>query len=221
MNENSTRFASARVQRRNEERRLGILRAASRVFRRRGFIAAGMREIAEEAGISPGNLYHYFKGKDAILYFCQDRTLVRMQAALDAAPAAGGTVADQVAAVIRAHVQCMLDEFEGATAHLELDALPEALRLPLVERRDRYERSLRALIAGGVASGELPPCDAALVTRAMLGAINWSARWYRSDGPQTVDDVAAGLADYLVRGLVAPARITATPARVAHSGGRS
>jgi len=39
------------------------------------------------------------------------------------------------------------------------------------------------------------------VTRAMLGAVNWTARWYRPDGPQGVDEIADGLADYLVKGL--------------------
>jgi len=45
--------------RRSEARRLDILRAAARVFRRSGVAAAGMREIAEEADLSPGNLYYY------------------------------------------------------------------------------------------------------------------------------------------------------------------
>ena len=48
---------SSRVQRRSEARRTEILRAASRVFRRRGLAAAGMREIAEEAD----PLYFTFK----------------------------------------------------------------------------------------------------------------------------------------------------------------
>ena len=64
-----------------------ILRAASRVFRRRGLAAAGMREIAEEADVSPGILYYYFSGKDEILLFCQERTLEHMLAAVDAARA--------------------------------------------------------------------------------------------------------------------------------------
>jgi AcrR family transcriptional regulator len=109
------------VRQRNEARRLDILRAAARVFRRRGIAAAGMREIAEEAGLSPGNLYHYFSGKDEILLFCQERTLERMQAAVDAAR---GTAAERLRAVLRAHVHCMLDELEGATAHLDVEALP-------------------------------------------------------------------------------------------------
>jgi len=96
----------------------------------------------------------------------------------------------------------MLDELEGATAHLEVEALPEAMRAPVMEKRDRYERAVRALVAEGIKRGEFARADAALVTRAMLGAVNWSARWYRPDGPQTSAEVANALSDYLVKGLL-------------------
>jgi len=193
---------SSRVQRRSEARRTEILRAASRVFRRRGLAAAGMREIAEEADVSPGILYYYFSGKDEILLFCQERTLEHMLAAVEAARALPASSAERLRGVLQAHVHAMLDELEGATAHLEVEALPEAMRAPVMEKRDRYERAVRALVAEGFKRGEFAKADAALVTRAMLGAVNWSARWYRPDGPQTSAEVARALSDYLVKGLL-------------------
>jgi AcrR family transcriptional regulator len=186
-------FGSNRVRQRNEARRMEILHAAARVFRRRGVAAAGMREIAEEAGLSPGNLYHYFSGKDEILLFCQERTLERMHAAVQSAK---GPAAERLRMVLRAHVHCMLDELEGATAHLDIESLPPKLRAPMIEKRDAYERAVRAIVAK-VARRE----DAALVTRAMLGAVNWTARWYRPDGPQSPDEIADTLSEYLVKGL--------------------
>ena len=122
-------------------------------------------------------------------------------AAVEAARAIPGNSAERVRAVLRAHVHAMLDELEGATAHLEVELLPEALRRPLIVKRDRYERAVRELVTEGVARGEFAPCDASLVTRAMLGAVNWTARWYRPDGAQSVAQIADGLASYLVKGL--------------------
>ena len=138
------------MRRRSETRRLDILRAAARVFRRRGVAATGMREIAEEADLSPGNLYYYFSGKDELLLFCQDRTLEHMLAAVEAARATPASSAERLRSVVRAHVHAMLDELDGATAHLEVDALPEAMRAPIVDKRDRYERAVRQLVTEGV-----------------------------------------------------------------------
>jgi AcrR family transcriptional regulator len=208
LNVRSDKPASERVRRKSEARRLEILRAAARVFRRRGVAAAGMREIAEEADLSPGNLYYYFRGKDELLYFCQDRTLGQMHTAIGLARATDAPVADQLRAVLAAHLHCTLDEMEGATAHLEVEALPDKLRHRIVEKRDAYERSVRALVAKGVKRGEFAPCDAALVTRAMLGAVNWTARWYRPDGSQSVAEIARALPEYLVRGLIRDAKPT-------------
>jgi len=194
--------AQGRVRARNEARRLEILRAAARVFRRLGLSNAGMREIAQEAGLSPGNLYHYFEGKDALLLFCQQRTLERLEGVVTRARASAPSARERLEQVLRGHVLVMLDEYEGATAHLEVEALPQALRTAVIARRDAYERAIRSLVSKGVSAGEFVACDPALVTRAMLGAVNWSARWFRPDGARSPTEIADAMARYLVGGLL-------------------
>jgi AcrR family transcriptional regulator len=51
----------------HEEKRQEILAAAKACFAREGFRGASIADICAEAGISPGHLYHYFPGKEAIL----------------------------------------------------------------------------------------------------------------------------------------------------------
>jgi AcrR family transcriptional regulator len=48
-------------------RRQQIIDAAYRCFARKGFHQASMRDIYEEAKLSPGAVYHYFSSKDAII----------------------------------------------------------------------------------------------------------------------------------------------------------
>ena len=206
LNRSSTETLPDRAQRKSEAKRLEILRAAGRVFRRLGLSAAGMREIAQEADLSAGNLYYYFAGKDEILLFCQERTLDRLLAEAARASAAAGPYADRLRALMSAHVHCMLDDLEGTTAHLEVDGLPERMRRGVIAKRDAYEHAVRELTAAGMKRGEFAKGDASLVTRAMLGAVNWTARWYRHGGGQSVSEVADGLADYLVRGLLRTAK---------------
>ncbi len=49
------------------DRRAAILQAAVRVFARRGFHACRVSDIAEEAGVGYGLVYHYFASKDEVL----------------------------------------------------------------------------------------------------------------------------------------------------------
>ncbi len=49
------------------DRRKQILDAAERCFVRSGFHRTTMQDVAADAGMSPGNLYRYFRSKDAIV----------------------------------------------------------------------------------------------------------------------------------------------------------
>jgi AcrR family transcriptional regulator len=50
-----------------EDKRRQLLDAAVRVFARKGFHSSRVGDIAEEAGVAHGLLYHYFKSKDQVL----------------------------------------------------------------------------------------------------------------------------------------------------------
>ena len=193
-------IATPRARRRDRQRD-AILRAAARLFRERGFADTGMRDIAAAADLSAANLYHYFDGKHDLLFYCQDRALDRMIAATVTARRESASATDRLRIVCTAHLQTLLDEIEGATAHLQIDSLPPALRDEIVKKRDRYERALRRLIADGVASGELVDSDPAIIARAMLGAMNWTVTWFRPDGTDTAAAVGEIISRFLVRGV--------------------
>jgi TetR/AcrR family fatty acid metabolism transcriptional regulator len=59
-------MSAARAKATQDKRRL-ILDAAVRVFARQGFHACRVSDIADEAGVAYGLVYHYFASKDEIL----------------------------------------------------------------------------------------------------------------------------------------------------------
>jgi hypothetical protein len=106
--------------------------------------------------------------------------------------------------VLSAHLRTLLDDVEGATAHLKVEWLSPELRRRIVAKRDRYERALRSLIETGCDRGELATADPALTARAMLGALNWTVTWFSPKGPKSAAEIADTVADFLVRGVTTP-----------------
>jgi TetR/AcrR family transcriptional regulator, fatty acid metabolism regulator protein len=64
------------------DKRRVLLDAAVRVFARRGYHAARVGDIAEEAGVAHGLLYHYFSSKEAVLETIFDETWTELLAAV-------------------------------------------------------------------------------------------------------------------------------------------
>ena len=78
-----------RQQAMNDSRRALVLVAARSVFERLGIEGASIREIAKQAGYTPGAIYSYFESKEAIYGALLDESLERLNAAVDAAGVAG------------------------------------------------------------------------------------------------------------------------------------
>jgi len=74
------------------DKRTRLVEAAADLAHRRGFRETSLAEIAEAAQVPLGNVYYYFKTKDALAEALIERWLEEMRAARAAWEAAGGPV---------------------------------------------------------------------------------------------------------------------------------
>lgn len=184
------------------EKKRGILDAASRVFRRKGLQATGMRDIAAELGMAVGNLYYYFRDKEELLAFVQEDALSGL---LELAARVRGTEvpADaKLARLIEEHVVRLNEGTPGSLAHLEVEALGETWRREVQAQRDEYERAFREIIEEGIAAGVFRSVDSKVNALAILGAVNWTVKWFRPDGRKSAREIGHECAELLVRGLL-------------------
>jgi TetR/AcrR family transcriptional regulator len=193
---------SAHVQAKRQRRRTEILHAALRAFRRGGFHATTLDDIALQLGVRKTALYHYFPDKEAMLYACHREGLEEV-AGIIAAARRRGSYAEQLAHAIREHVRVMTDTLEGSSLAFEVSALSAGRRAEVIAARDRYERALRDIVRRGIAAGEFRAVDPKLAVFAILGAINWIARWYAPDGSVRSQELGTHFSDHLIRGLLA------------------
>ena len=186
------------------------------MFRRRGLYATGMRDIAAELGMVVGNLYYYFRDKQELLAFVQEDALAGLFALAGRVRALDLPAAGKLHLLIAGHVLRLNEGTPGSLAHLEVEALDEPARHAVQARRDAYERVFRELIEEGMAAGQFRPLDAKVAALAILGAINWTVKWFRPGGGKDAGEIGRESAELLVRGLLAPgAAFTAPPLALA------
>ena len=185
----------------NASTRVDILTSAAKAFRRLGYHGATVEQIAAALQMNKGNLYYYFRSKEEILFACHEYSHDRLQELLDETCRGTAPPEAKLRRLIHASVHVILDELHGTALLVDLEALTPAHRRAVIHRRDKFDRGMRLVIEEGMATGAFKPSDAKLVGFAMLGAINWIARWFNPAGPSTSDEVATRFADYLIAGL--------------------
>jgi AcrR family transcriptional regulator len=184
-----------------DSKRAEILRGAAEVFRRKGFHGAGMREIAQGLNMAPGALYYYFESKEDLLHACQRLSLERLLKSAGEIAALEAPPGEKLRKLVLAHLSHVLGDLGGSFAHVEFHALPEAQLREVVQWRDAYERLVRGVLEEGISKGAFRALDTKPVSLALLGALNWSAVWWRPDGELSVDGLARRMADLFLGGL--------------------
>src|SRR6185503_8151723 len=110
------------------DRRSEILAAAQSCFARSGFHQTSMQEICTEAGMSPGNLYRYFRSKEDIIAGIAERD--RAETAQQFAAVGQGSFFDGLAALAQHH----LVERSMEEVALCAEIMAESRRNPAVAR---------------------------------------------------------------------------------------
>ena len=191
---------SLRDQRRAEKDRVSrnhILDAAERIFGRKGFHAATLKEVAEQAEFSVGALYAFFEGKDDLFAQVLER---QGRGLLDAMEAACADLSSPLAR-LHAVVDTSIAYFQERPDFYrlfqrELGGATWAMRASLNEAGyARYREVMvfeEAIVAAGIDAGELRAGDAELLAGLFSGLVQaYLAQWVfglADDGTSTVDD---------------------------------
>ena len=166
---------AARQRSRREEysdaTRKALLDAATRLFAERGYTGTALDEVAARARVTKGALYHHFpQGKRGLF----EAVYQRMEA----------RVIGDITAIVEGQTDPVAIARDGLAAFLDACLDPSYQRIVLREApmalgheawREHEERFalglVRAVIAGLIDAGELPPLPADTLSRVMFGAL--------------------------------------------------
>ena len=164
-----------------------VLIAAARVFRERGYAAASLRQIADEADMQAGSLYYHFDSKDELAEAVMDRgvteALRRAKDSVASLPADADAI-DVIEAAFKGHLTYLLEEADFAVATLRMmQQTPEAIRSRHLRKQRATGRFFGALFEQARSDGLIDPSfDLSALRMLLLGALNWSPEWFDARG---------------------------------------
>lgn len=178
-----------------------IVASASELFSTRGYVASSMEDVALATRLSKGAIYHYFTGKDEILYaICSEYVgfdVENLEQELKGIP--GGL--ERVRHIISRHVN-----HYTVHAHAAKTLLNEAYNLPpkhfkkVKEAERRYYR-----IVADVLSEFLGPRvrkdEVTVLAFNLFGMCNWIFSWYNPKGRVSPDRLADLIFDVFTAGI--------------------
>jgi len=188
----------------SDDPQVGLLEAAGKLFRQKGFAATTVREIAEAAGVWPGSLHYYFPTKESILLALMEQGIASAESGFRQALEASDDPIERIRLAIRAHIRMLVGNEAGTYVLLyEGRGLTGDARTAMVRLRDRYDALWDGLLYQAVGTGRLRRgIDVRLTRLFILGSVNWVAQWYSPDGGRKPDEIGDSFADTVLNGLV-------------------
>jgi AcrR family transcriptional regulator len=155
-----------------EEKRRLILDAAVRVFAAKGFHTSRVGDIAEEAGVAHGLLYHYFSSKDEVLETVFRDHWSRVLDRVHDAETSDGSAVDRLRAITRALFSSWLEEPDVVRV-----VIREIARTAEIEEHVgelvKPVGAIRRVVEAGQSSGEFrSDLDAELTAIVFYGGID-------------------------------------------------
>jgi len=189
-------------------RRKQIYHGAMKVFRKKGFHSASIREIAEASRLSPGALYNYIDKKEDILYLVHEELLDNIDECLDKA-------LQRHQDPVQRFVQVVRDTFEFSSRlkeetlfmYTESKFLEKQSLRKVLEQESRFVSRLEGLIREGVDKGVFECREPGVFANilALLMALiplrSWNLVPYYSE-----KEILGELLTLLLRGLKADER---------------
>jgi AcrR family transcriptional regulator len=183
-------------------RKVQIEGVATELFRKKGYAATSMRDLAQAVGMEAASIYSHIKNKEALLssicFRLADAFMdAKKEMELQTMPA---PLLLQKA--IEAHVRVITNNLDASAVflhewrHLSPEPLAEFIAL-----RKAYENYLIRIIQQGKEEGKFQFEDEKIAVLSLLSGLNWIYDWYKPEGKLSPEQVAQNLSNLLLNGL--------------------
>jgi len=167
-----------------------IARGAASLFRKQGYAAATLRQIASAIGIKSGSIYYHFDSKQDILFQIMDSTLCELTSIVEEGITKIESPLQKLYAAIDTHIRYHIDNLDYTyAADTEIRSLNEENLKIIIAKRKRYENIFKEIIIEVTTNSTTRIINTKLTTLALLQMCTGLSLWFQKDGELSIQDV--------------------------------
>lgn len=179
-----------------------ITRKASSLFRKKGFTATSMRDIAEAIGVEAPSLYNHIESKNEILKDICFRIAKLFTDYLREVELSHGSNLAKIESIIRFHISMMIDEFESVyISDHEWKHLREPFLTDFKNQRRNYRSRLAAILQKGIDNKKINAVDPHVAVLTILSALSGIEGWQKSGKKIDANLLEENMIKLLIEGL--------------------
>lgn len=172
-------------------------------FAEQGFRGASLDGVAERLGVTRQALYHYYKRKHDILYAICDDLMADLEAAVTEAADGPDDPVARLRAMVEAYVLVVASRpTYSAVVTRDFTFLPAREERAVRDRRRDLTGRFLEVMEDAVARGLVRDVPPEVSVSLILGAANWTYRWFRPSAATSAKDLAGMAADLLLEGVL-------------------
>lgn len=180
-----------------------IVESSLLLFQENGYHGVTVDQIVEHAGTSKGGFYHNFKSKDELLYEIHDVFISYVIEKAQETYNQNGTPVTRLSGILQSFMK-VFDMYKPyITVFYEESAyLQEAYKTVINDKRDQYRQLIESVIKEGQDNGDFrKEIPSNIATLSIIGMINWTYKWYKSDGPLSMEQITEVFKDLIFHSL--------------------
>lgn len=179
-----------------------ILEKAAHLFRKNGFNATSMRDLAENVGVEAASLYNHINSKAELLQEICFRIANTFTEHMDEVIASNQTAIEKVEAVLRFHIRQMIHNYEEVyVSDREWKHLTDPYLSNFKNQRRTHRQRIAAIIEEGIDKNEIKKIDAPTAVLILLHAVSGIESWHRSRQKISGELLEQNMVLILVEGL--------------------
>jgi len=165
----------------NSPRKEVILEKAAQLFRKNGFNATSMRDLAENVGVEAASLYNHINSKAELLQEICFRIANKFTEHMDEVIASDQTAIAKIEAILRFHIRQMIHNYEEVyVSDREWKHLTDPYLSNFKNQRRTHRQRIASIIEEGIKKEEIKKIDAPTAVLILLHAVSGIESWHRS-----------------------------------------